>query len=111
MAKKVKKKKNFVQKMVADGTTDTVSSKRITMLLAMMMLIGLAIASACGYSCDSSYVYIFGGLVGAQSGLTSIEKCARGINQAKIEVAKAEYAEKQKYMEEDEDFSDEDDEE
>lgn len=87
-------KKTFLAKMFAEGTTDTISSKRVTMFLAMLMLMGLAIASAFGYSCDSSYVYIFGGLVTGQSTLSTVEKCAKGVNKAKVAVAQAEYADK-----------------
>lgn len=89
-----KSTKGFWSKMFAEGTSDTISSKRVTMFLAMLMLIGLSIASALGYNCDSSYIYIFGGLVTGQAGLSTVEKCAKGISKAKIEVARAEYADK-----------------
>lgn len=86
-----KKEKNFWQKMFADGTTDTISSKRVTMFMAMLMLIGLSIASACGYSCAESYVYIFGSLVASQSGLSTIEKVKKNTNSANVEIAEARY--------------------
>lgn len=84
-----KKEKTFWQKMFADGTTDTISSKRVTMFMAMLMLIGLSIASACGYSCAESYVYIFGSLVASQSGLSTIEKVKKSSNGAKVKIAEA----------------------
>lgn len=111
MAKR--KEKGFFGKMMASGTSDTVSSKRFTMVLAMMMLVGLAIASACGYNCDTTYVIVFASLVGAQSGMSTIEKCARGVNRTKIEVARAEFVDKNHNgiddREENEDNEDEED--
>lgn len=77
--KKTLHRKNFWDKLVADGETDTVSSKRLSMLVCLIMLIVLSILSAFGYNCSESFVYIFGSLIGAQSGLTTIEKCKKSI--------------------------------
>lgn len=68
------KDKNWVGKLLAEGTSDTVSSKRLCMLLSMFVFIILAFMSAMGYSCSPEFVYIFGGLILGESGLTTTEK-------------------------------------
>lgn len=83
MNKKQKKRippdKSFWDKLVADGETNTVSSKRLSMLICLIMLIILSLLSAFGYNCSEAFIYIFGSLVGAQSGLTTIEKCKKSV--------------------------------
>ena len=76
----IKKEKSFLMKLLADGETNTISSKRLRMLLCLIMLVVLAILSAFGYNCMEAFVYVFASLAGAQSGFTTIEKCTKSIN-------------------------------
>lgn len=73
------KDKNFWMKLLADGETNTISSKRLCMLLCLIMLVALAILSAFGYNCMEAFVYVFASLAGAQSGFTTIEKCTKSM--------------------------------
>lgn len=75
----IKKEKSFLMKLLADGETNTISSKRLCMLLCLIMLVVLAILSAFGYNCMEAFVYVFASLAGAQSGFTTIEKCTKSI--------------------------------
>ena len=75
----IKKEKSFLLKLLADGETNTISSKRLCMLLCLIMLVVLAILSAFGYNCMEAFVYVFASLAGAQSGFTTIEKCTKSI--------------------------------
>lgn len=77
----IKKEKSFLMKLLADGETNTISSKRLCMLLCLVMLVVLAILSAFGYNCMEAFVYVFASLAGAQSGFTTIEKCTKSIKQ------------------------------
>lgn len=77
----IKKEKSFCMKLLADGETNTISSKRLCMLLCLIMLVVLAILSAFGHNCMEAFVYVFASLAGAQSGFTTIEKCAKSIKQ------------------------------
>ena len=77
----IKKEKSFLLKLLADGETNTISSKRLCMLLCLIMLVILAILSAFGYNCMEAFVYVFASLAGAQSGFTTIEKCTKSIKQ------------------------------
>ena len=76
-----KNEKSFLLKLLADGETNTISSKRLCMLLCLIMLVVLAILSAFGYNCMEAFVYVFASLAGAQSGFTTIEKCTKSIKQ------------------------------
>lgn len=67
-------KKGFFIKLLAEGTSDTVSSKRLCMLVSMLMFVSLAFLSAFGHSCGTEYIYIIGGLILGESGLTTAEK-------------------------------------
>lgn len=77
--KQAHKDKSFMMKLLADGETNTISSKRLCMLLCLIMLVVLAILSAFGYNCMEAFVYVFASLAGAQSGFTTIEKCSKSI--------------------------------
>ena len=79
----IKKEKSFLLKLLADGETNTISSKRLCMLLCRIMLVVLAVLSAFGYNCMEAFVYVFERLAGAQSGFTTIEECTKSIKQIK----------------------------
>lgn len=71
------KKKTFLEKLFADGETDTVSSKRLIAIFSFITLVSLSFLSAFGYSANINFIYIFGALSGGQSILTTIEKVRR----------------------------------
>lgn len=64
----------FWGKLLAEGETKTISSKRLCMLVSLFVLIILAILSAFGFNCTEVYVYVFASLVGLESGFTTFEK-------------------------------------
>lgn len=70
-------KKSWIAKLFADGTTDTVSSKRVMGVLSFIVLVILAFFSAFDLSPTTDVFYIFAGLAGGQSFLTTLEKIAK----------------------------------
>ena len=77
-----KSDKGFWRTLLAKGETNTISSKRLTMLVSLIMLVGLAVCSVCGFTCAPEFTYIFGSLVAAESGFTVIEKGKNFISEA-----------------------------
>ena len=83
MAKKrqIEKKENvaksFFMKLFAEGTTDTISSKRLIAVLSFTFLVILSFLSAFGFSPMPDFVYILGALAGGQSLLTTVERMSK----------------------------------
>lgn len=71
--------KNFLQKMFADGETNTVSHKRVVSIISIVMLVVLSMLSCFGYSPTTEFIYIFGALTGGESVLTTVEKTTKTI--------------------------------
>ena len=100
--KNVEPKKSFMMKLLADGETNTVSSKRLCMIICLIMLVVLAFLSAFGFNCMEAFIYVFASLAGAQSGFTTIEKCSKSLNKLKSKKTDYDYDDISSNDEEDE---------
>ena len=65
---------NFILSMLSDGINDTVSSKRVVTLLALLLCGGGSIAMVCGYPLDSKIFDSMMYIVIAGLGFTASEK-------------------------------------
>lgn len=69
--------KSLTRKLLASGTSDTASHKRLIALVSIIMLVALSILSAFGYSASTEFGYIFASLAGCESMLTVAEKLGK----------------------------------